>query len=76
MPMVLRPPMRPKKVGRKGSLTGPPTRAWRTVLSTMKSSRAPQAKSATPAMGLPPRKSAGGYIRPPIDQQTFVPEKY
>ena len=29
-----------------------------------------------PAMGLPPRKSAGGYIRPPIDQQTFVPEKY
>ena len=29
-----------------------------------------------PAIELPPRKSPGGYIRPPIDQQTFVPEKY
>jgi polyphosphate kinase 2 len=29
-----------------------------------------------PAMELPPRKSAGGYIRPPIDQQTFVPDRY
>jgi hypothetical protein len=25
---------------------------------------------------LPPRKSSTGYIRPPIDEQTFVPEKY
>lgn len=29
-----------------------------------------------PAIELPPRHSPGGYIRPPIDQQTFVPEKY
>lgn len=29
-----------------------------------------------PAMALPPRKSAGGYIRPPMDQQTFVPDRY
>ena len=29
-----------------------------------------------PAMVLPPRKPAGGYIRPPIDQQTFVPDRY
>ena len=29
-----------------------------------------------PAMILPPRKPAGGYIRPPMDQQTFVPDRY
>jgi hypothetical protein len=25
---------------------------------------------------LPPRQKAKGYIRPPIDEQTFVPERY
>ena len=25
---------------------------------------------------LPPRQPDGGYIRPPISDQTFVPEKY
>jgi len=25
---------------------------------------------------LPPRKKGTGYIRPPIDEQTFVPERY
>jgi len=29
-----------------------------------------------PPIELPPRKAAGGYIRPPIDEQTFVPERY
>jgi hypothetical protein len=25
---------------------------------------------------LPPREPDGGYVRPPIDEQTFVPERY
>jgi hypothetical protein len=25
---------------------------------------------------LPPRQERGGYVRPPIDEQTFVPEIY
>jgi polyphosphate kinase 2 len=29
-----------------------------------------------PPMALPPRKPASGYIRPPMDQQTFVPNEY
>lgn len=29
-----------------------------------------------PPIDLPPRKSGGGYIRPPIDEQTFVPDFY
>ncbi|MBK7217673.1 MAG: polyphosphate kinase 2 [Candidatus Promineofilum sp.] len=29
-----------------------------------------------PPIELPPRKAASGYIRPPIDEQTFVPERY
>ncbi len=29
-----------------------------------------------PPMTLLPRQTTGGYIRPPIDQQTFVPERY
>jgi len=29
-----------------------------------------------PPMELPPRKPSSGYIRPPIDQQTFVPDRY
>jgi polyphosphate kinase 2 len=29
-----------------------------------------------PPLELPPRKSSGGYMRPPIDEQTFVPERY
>ncbi len=29
-----------------------------------------------PPIELPPRKNAEGYIRPPIDEQTFVPELY
>lgn len=29
-----------------------------------------------PPMDLPPRKNAGGYMRPPIEEQTFVPGRY
>ena len=29
-----------------------------------------------PPMALPPRQTSSSYIRPPIDQQTFVPEMY
>lgn len=29
-----------------------------------------------PPLVLPPRKTGSGYIRPPIDEQTFVPEVY
>ena len=29
-----------------------------------------------PPMDLPPRKPGTGYVRPPIDEQTFVPEVY
>ncbi|MCB8944304.1 MAG: polyphosphate kinase 2 [Ardenticatenaceae bacterium] len=29
-----------------------------------------------PPLQLPPRKPPTGYIRPPIEEQTFVPEKY
>jgi polyphosphate kinase 2 (PPK2 family) len=29
-----------------------------------------------PPMELPPRQTSSSYIRPPIDQQTFVPERY
>ncbi len=29
-----------------------------------------------PVMELPPRAQQGGYLRPPIDSQTFVPERY
>jgi hypothetical protein len=29
-----------------------------------------------PPVDLPPRKPGTGYIRPPIDEQTFVPEVY
>ncbi len=29
-----------------------------------------------PPMELPPRLAEGGYIRPPLDEQTFVPERY
>lgn len=29
-----------------------------------------------PPMTLPPRKPASGYVRPPIDEQTFVPDVY
>jgi hypothetical protein len=25
---------------------------------------------------LPPRQGSGGYVRPPISDQTFVPEEY
>ncbi len=27
-------------------------------------------------MELPPRQALGGYVRPPITEQTFVPEMY
>src|SRR5690606_5965148 len=53
IPMVVTPPIRPKKVSRKGSLIGPPTSDGRMVLSTMNSSTAPQMNSATPAKTLP-----------------------
>ena len=34
-------------------------------------------KDLTPeAIKLPPRQKEGGYVRPPITDQTFVPEKY
>ncbi|MNK68454.1 hypothetical protein D3C87_878110 [compost metagenome] len=52
-PMVLTPPTRPKKVGRNGSLIGPPTSFGRMVLSTMKSSTEPQTNSASPWAGEP-----------------------
>lgn len=29
-----------------------------------------------PPIELPPRKDDGGYVRPPMDEQTFVPEVY
>jgi polyphosphate kinase 2 len=29
-----------------------------------------------PPMQLPPRQDAGGYVRPPISDQTFVPDEY
>ena len=29
-----------------------------------------------PPIELPPREDRGGYIRPPFEEQTFVPEKY
>jgi polyphosphate kinase 2 len=29
-----------------------------------------------PAIELPPRQEAGGYVRPPKSEQTFVPERY
>ncbi len=29
-----------------------------------------------PAIELPPRQDAGGYVRPPKSDQTFVPERY
>jgi polyphosphate kinase 2 len=29
-----------------------------------------------PPLVLPPRKPPGGYVRPPIDEQTFIPEVY
>ena len=29
-----------------------------------------------PPMELPPRKESGGYVRPPLEDQTFVPEVY
>ena len=29
-----------------------------------------------PRIKLPPRQSDGGYLRPPMDDQTFVPEIY
>ena len=34
-------------------------------------------KDLTPEpLKLPPRQSDSGYIRPPLSDQTFVPEKY
>jgi len=34
-------------------------------------------KDLTPdSIKLPPRQGSGGYVRPPISDQTFVPEKY
>jgi polyphosphate kinase 2 len=29
-----------------------------------------------PAIDLPPRQDGGGYVRPPMSDQTFVPERY
>ena len=29
-----------------------------------------------PALGLPPREDSGAYVRPPLTDQTFVPDKY
>ena len=39
-------------------------------------SQIPYENILPPAIELPPRRQSGGYIRPPIDQQTFVPERY
>jgi hypothetical protein len=27
-------------------------------------------------MVLPPRQPAGGYVRPPMSDQTFIPQRY
>src|SRR5690554_2462631 len=52
-PMVVTPPINPKKVSRKGNLIGPPTSEGRIVLSTINSSTEPQINSATPATRSP-----------------------
>ena len=39
-------------------------------------SKIPYEDILPPPIELPPRKAASGYIRPPIDEQTFVPERY
>ena len=39
-------------------------------------SQIPYENILPPAIELPSRRQSGGYIRPPIDQQTFVPERY
>ena len=39
-------------------------------------SQIPYENILPPPMELPPRKPASGYIRPPMDQQTFVPDRF
>jgi polyphosphate kinase len=39
-------------------------------------SQVPYGEPASPAIRLPPRQDDAGYVRPPLDEQTFVPEVY
>ena len=39
-------------------------------------SKVPYEDMTPPALKLPPRKSAKGYVRPPINEQFFVPNCY
>jgi polyphosphate kinase 2 len=39
-------------------------------------SQIPYEDLTPPAIDLPPRQDAAGYVRPPKDDQTFVPERY
>jgi hypothetical protein len=36
----------------------------------------PYTEPASPAIELPPRQDDKGYVRPPLNEQTFVPEVY
>jgi hypothetical protein len=37
-------------------------------------SKIPYEDILPPAIELPPRKASSGYMRPPIEEQTFVPD--
>jgi len=39
-------------------------------------SMVPYGEPETPAIHLPPRQEGGSYVRPPVQEQTFVPEVY
>jgi polyphosphate kinase 2 len=39
-------------------------------------SMVPYTEPASPVIELPPRQDDTGYVRPPLDEQTFVPEVY
>jgi hypothetical protein len=36
----------------------------------------PYEEPETPEIELPPRQDDEGYVRPPVEEQTFVPEVY
>ncbi len=39
-------------------------------------SMVPYEEPETPEIELPPRQDDEGYVRPPVEEQTFVPEVY
>jgi polyphosphate kinase 2 len=39
-------------------------------------SMVPYSEPETPQIHLPPRQDDSGYVRPPVEEQTFVPERY